>query len=97
MGQLAQQKSTNADVKSFGQMLIADHGQHRNQVSTLAQTMKVTLPAKLTHKGQAEYDALSKLSGAAFDKAFGNKYLNSEALEKEFKPYAAKDYVDVPR
>jgi hypothetical protein len=34
---------------------------------------------------------------SAFDKAFGNKYLNSEALEKEFKPYAAKDYVDVPR
>lgn len=34
---------------------------------------------------------------SAFDKAFGNKYLNTEALEKDFKPYAAKDYAEVPR
>ena len=70
MGQLAQQKSTNADVKSLGQMLVTDHGQHQTEVTTLAQSMKVTLPTKPARKAQDEYAALSKLSGAAFDKAF---------------------------
>ena len=31
---------------------------------------------------------------SALDKAFGKRFLNPEALETEFKPYAAKDYVD---
>ena len=30
----------------------------------------------------------------ALDKAYSAKFTNVEALEKEFKPYAAKDHAD---
>ncbi len=33
---------------------------------------------------------------SALDKSFGRRFFNAEALEKEFKPYAAKDYVETP-
>ena len=29
-------------------------------------------------------------------RAFGTTFFNLEALEKEFQPYAAKDYVETP-
>lgn len=33
---------------------------------------------------------------SALDKTFGTRFFNVEALEKEFKPYAGKDYVEAP-
>jgi hypothetical protein len=33
---------------------------------------------------------------SALDKNFGSRFFNVEALEKEFKPYAGKDYVESP-
>jgi hypothetical protein len=33
---------------------------------------------------------------SALDKSFGSRFFNLEALEKEFKPYAGKDYVEAP-
>ena len=78
IGQLAQQKSTNAEVKSFGQELVTDHSQASTEATSLAQTMKITVPTKPNRKAQTEYEKLSKLSGSAFD--------------KEFASYAVKDH-----
>jgi hypothetical protein len=33
---------------------------------------------------------------SALDKSFGTRFFNTEALEKDFKPYATKDYVETP-
>lgn len=70
IGQLAQQKSTDADVKSFGQELVNDHSQSKTEATSLAQSMKVTVPTTAPRMAQTEYRKLSKLSGPAFDKAF---------------------------
>ena len=70
IGQLAQQKSTDADVKSFGQELVNDHSQSKTEATSLAQSMKVTVPTSAPRMAQTEYRKLSKLSGPAFDKAF---------------------------
>lgn len=70
IGKLAQQKSTNAEVKSFGEMLVTDHGAHLTEASTLAKTMNVKVHETPTQKAQAIYNKLAKLSGAAFDKEF---------------------------
>lgn len=34
---------------------------------------------------------------SALDKSFGTKFFNTEALEKQFKPYAEKDYAENPK
>jgi putative membrane protein len=70
MGQLAQQNGQSQDVKSFGQMLQQDHGQHLQQAQQQAQQMGVTPPSEPNAKQKAAYDRLSKMSGAQFDKAF---------------------------
>ena len=43
-GQLAAQKAKNADVKSFGQMMVKDHGQAEQQLMQLAKRKGYSIP-----------------------------------------------------
>ena len=70
MGQLATQNAENADVKSFGQQMVDDHTKANDQLKSLISSKGVTLPTSLDAKDQATYDRLSKLHGAAFDRAY---------------------------
>ena len=70
VGKLAEQKSDNADVKKFGQMLEQDHGQHLQKVQALAGQVGVTAPTQPSPQQKRTYDRLSRLSGARFDKSF---------------------------
>jgi len=70
IGELAQKKSENADVKAFGQELTNDHGQHRTEVEALAKSMNVDVPTKPKREATSEYNKLSKLSGKMFDQEF---------------------------
>jgi putative membrane protein len=69
-GNLAQKNSQNADVKSFGQMLVADHGKHLTAVGDLAKSMGVSVPDEPPAAEKEETDKLKKLSGQAFDREF---------------------------
>jgi len=70
LGTLATQKALNSDVKSFGQQMVDDHGKANDELKQLASSKGVTLPTSLDAKHQATYDKLSKLDGAAFDRAY---------------------------
>ncbi len=70
LAQLAQQKTTNNNVKQFAQRMINDHTKAENALKTVAAKESITLPTTLAPKDQAEYDNLSKLNGAAFDRAY---------------------------
>jgi putative membrane protein len=70
MGELAQQKSQDPDVKAFGQMLVTDHGQARTAAEAVANSVKLHLPTGPSKQAAMEYRKLSSLSGNAFDKEF---------------------------
>jgi len=70
MGQLAQKNGASQDVKDFGQMLVTDHGQANTKATEVANSLKVTPPTEPNAKQKTFYDKMSKLNGAAFDKAF---------------------------
>jgi putative membrane protein len=70
LGQLASEKSTNADVKKFGQMMVDDHSKANSQLMQIAQQAQVTAPKDLKPQDQAFYDHLSKMSGEQFDRAY---------------------------
>ncbi len=70
MADLAMKKTSNPAVKNLAQHLEADHTKANDQLKQIASKQNLTLPTKLDPKDQAEYDRLSKLSGAEFDKAF---------------------------
>lgn len=69
MAKLALQKSQNADVKNFAQMMVTDHTKANSELKTLAAKKNVTLPTDLGSH-QSTLDDLTKLSGAEFDKEY---------------------------
>jgi putative membrane protein len=70
LGQLAQEKGSNDSVKSFGKRMVDDHSKAGDKLKEVASRESITLPTDLSVKDQATYDRLSKLNGAAFDRAY---------------------------
>lgn len=80
LGALAEKNGGAARVRDFGKTLVIDHTQAEQQAKATAQQVGVTPPAQPTAAAQSEYDKLSKLNGAAFD--------------REFVGYMVKDHQD---
>lgn len=76
MGELAQQKATNSQVKSFASMLVNDHMGANEQVKRLAAQRNVTLPNDVSTDNQKMYDDLSKKTGGNFDKAYMDEMID---------------------
>jgi putative membrane protein len=70
LGNLAKEKASSPDVKSFGDRMATDHAQANDELKSWAQQKNVTLPSELDAKHKATRDRLAKLSGDAFDKAY---------------------------
>jgi putative membrane protein len=85
MGKLAQQKGQNEDVKKFGQILIDDHSAANQNAMDTAKSMGVTPPDGPNAKQKADYDMMSKMSGAQFDRHFATHMVADH--EKEIAAY----------
>ena len=88
LGQLAQDKGSSSAVKEFGKRMVDDHSKANDQLKQVASQKNITLPTELSRKDQATYDRLSKLSGAAFDRAYARDMVNDHqkdvaAFERE--------------
>jgi len=70
LGRLASEKASSDEVKQFGQRMVTDHGKANTELKTLAAKKGVTLPTDLDAKHKQTVEKLSKLSGAAFDRAY---------------------------
>lgn len=103
LGKMAAAKGASKEVKDFGNMMVMDHGKANDELKSIAQKKNIKLPAGLDAEHQAKSDSLSKLSGAAFDKAYvaamveGHKktlaLMQSEASggkDADLKGFAAK-------
>lgn len=73
LGKLAQTKSTNADVKALGKMMVDAHTKASADLKALADKKGITLPASATEKVQDSYKDLNDKSGVDFDKAYADK------------------------
>lgn len=72
LGRLAVQKATQPEIKSFGQMLVDDHGKAYAELKALAAQKTIALPDGPKPAQKAERARLEQLAGAAFDAAFVN-------------------------
>src|ERR1044072_6792701 len=70
MGSLAAQNGQSADVKSFGNRMVNDHGKANDELKALAANKGVTLPTDVDAEHKAKQDELAKKSGKDFDKAY---------------------------
>jgi putative membrane protein len=72
LGQLAQEKGASESVKKFGKRMEDDHSKANDKLKEAASKENIPVPSDIGAKNQANYDRLSKLSGAAFDRAYAN-------------------------
>lgn len=70
MGQMALQKSSNAQVKKLAQRIVDDHTQANEKLRTLAQSKQVTLPTTPSQEEQQHAAKTEALSGTNFDQAW---------------------------
>ena len=86
LGKLAAEKASTAEVKKFGQRMVDDHSKANEELKTLAQNKKITLPAEIGPEEKALRDRLVKLSGPAFDQAYMKAMLNDHLKDvSEFR------------
>ncbi len=91
VGKLAQQKGTDPAVKSFGAMLVKDHGDANAKAKTAAADVNVTPPTGSSIGEKATYLKLKILSGATFDRAFAKAMVSDHQSDiKKYQKEAQK-------
>lgn len=72
LSKLAQQKTSDAQIKKFAEMMVKDHSKAGDSLMEIAKKENITLPAAMDADHQKKYDDMSKLTGTDFDKAYVN-------------------------
>jgi putative membrane protein len=70
LGRLGVEKATRAEVKSFAQMMVEQHGKANEELQAIASGKQLSVPSEPGPQHKAEKARLEKLSGASFDDAF---------------------------
>lgn len=70
LGQAAQQKASNAQVKSFGERMAQDHGKANDELKKIAGAKGLTVPTAMERSHMRDMERLQKLSGAEFDREY---------------------------
>jgi putative membrane protein len=72
LSKLAKQKTSDAQIKKFAEMMVKDHSKAGDSLMEIAKKENITLPAAMDADHQKKYDDISKLTGTDFDKAYVN-------------------------
>lgn len=84
LAKLAQQKSTNAEVRAFAEILFNDHTKAMADLEKNAELKNISLPTALSEDGKKAYDKLSKEKTEDFDKKYVDMMVDGheEAIKK---------------
>ncbi|WFU12679.1 DUF4142 domain-containing protein (plasmid) [Rhizobium sp. CB3090] len=97
LGQLAAQKGGSDGVRSFGQTLVADHRQAKDEAATLAASLEVNVSEGIAEEAQQELGKLQHLAGSEFDKEFVSFMVTEhEKAISDFKEKAGEGNRQVP-
>ena len=69
-GKLAADKATSDTLKAYGQQMVDEHTAANDKLKTIAEGKGLILPTAPAAKDAAAIAKMSKLSGAAFDRAY---------------------------
>lgn len=94
LSQLAEQKATNPDVKTFARKMVVEHHKIGNSLKPFLEAWNVTPATNLDDDGQKAYDKLNGLSGADFDKQYMDQMVSDHAKVLDDFTSEAKDTKD---
>ncbi len=70
LGKLAEAKASAPEVKKIATMMVTEHSAANDQLKSIAATVGLTLPPRISNEQRALIDSFSTLSGADFDKKY---------------------------
>ena len=88
LAKVGTEKATDADVKTFADRLVQDHTKANEQLTQIMQSKSMEMPAEEPAEAKAEYDRISALSGAEFDREFMMHWVSSH--EKGIELYSTE-------
>ena len=94
MGQLAQQKSQNAEIKELAQALVTHHSQANQQLQTVAQQQGAKLPTKPASHHERALKRLERLSGSQFDQEFATEQIRDHLKDIQKYEQSSKHLQD---
>jgi putative membrane protein len=94
LGKLAQQKSSNPQVKSFGQTLVSDHTKNLKELENLAAKKGASVEPHQGATARAEYQQLEGLNGPQFDRTFASQMTQDHEKAISMFEQALKDTQD---
>ena len=94
LGELAQQKGTDASVKSFGERMVTDHTKANTELQGILTRKGASLPTEQARHDRSTFEHLEKQTCAEFDKAYAEHMVKDHQKDiKEFQK-AAQDLND---
>jgi putative membrane protein len=94
LGQIAEKKTTNKNVKQFGQMMEEDHSSNKQKLQKLASEKNIKLPKDLSMDKQEKIKKLEMKSGAEFDKAYMDMMVKDHKKDVAYLNNAIKELQD---
>lgn len=89
LGQLAKQKATDQNIRSFGEKMMADHKKANEELKQIVARKGAVLPATLSHHENSTIEKLQKATGADFDKEYAAAMVKDHKTDvKEFEKAA---------
>lgn len=85
LGRLAEKKSANKRVKSFGAMMVKDHSEAGEKLKHFASAHNLNLPDSIDESSRKEVDKLSKKKGVDFDRAYMDMMVDDH--DKDLKDF----------
>lgn len=70
LGEIAQEKAQNQQVKQFGQRMVEDHQQANDKLMTIVRDLKIDAPKNLPQDKQQTIQRFEGMEGQQFDKAY---------------------------
>jgi putative membrane protein len=70
MGQLAQDKAQNPDIRAFAATVMVDHWASNEQAEKTAKEIGIAIPSGPSFSQKLRYEQMAKLSDKALDRAF---------------------------
>ena len=90
LGNLAQQKASNDQVKQFGARMVQDHTKANDELKQVASAKGIQLPTSLDKKHEKDVDRFQKMTGADFDKAYMSHMVDDHKKDvSDFKKEAS--------
>lgn len=104
LGRLAVERGSTNEVRQFGQRMVDEHTKANEELKGMYSEEQIELPKELTAKQKADVARFTRLSGAAFDRAYikeagvsdhikAEKLFQNEAtrgVDKDLKEFAAR-------